>query len=235
MSAYDALAEYYDVVNEDPVELVELLATLLASCHPSATTILELGCGTGAILEGLGPRFTRTGVDLSGAMLARARQRCPDVNFLHGDITTISLARRFDAVICVLDTLNHVTTPKGWTAVFEVAKAHLAPGGVVLVDLATPAGVDELVGLSPWSLGLASGEMRQCVVRHGNGLVRFTTEVLDANGNVVLHGQIDEWVPTIAEIRQLAAAHFAEDVAIDDEGAALTDASLRALFVWRAR
>jgi SAM-dependent methyltransferase len=75
---------------------------------PEGARVLELGCGTGALLAALKPSFG-VGVDFSAGMIAQARQANPDLTFFVGDIEDpvfiSSLPGPFD-VIVVVDTLG---------------------------------------------------------------------------------------------------------------------------------
>ena len=150
MAQYDALARFYDAVTGEPVELVALLHDALARHAPSARRVLELGCGTGAVLAGLGSDLLLTGVDLSEAMLTRAALRLPNARLLRGDITTLDMGETFDVVVCVCDTLNHVTSDDGWRAVIDVAHSHLEPGGLFIVDVNTRRRLRDLADLGEW-------------------------------------------------------------------------------------
>ncbi|MGH7949851.1 MAG: class I SAM-dependent methyltransferase, partial [Candidatus Binataceae bacterium] len=78
MALYDRIGTTYDATRRaDPY----LLGRLLHHLRPSRNRIhLDLGCGTGnytAALRSAGVRII--GVDLSALMLARAREKNPDV------------------------------------------------------------------------------------------------------------------------------------------------------------
>jgi len=51
-----------------------------------ATTLLDLGCGGGKNVLNLQREFTVTGVDLSPAMLAQAKDLNPGCTFVQGDM-----------------------------------------------------------------------------------------------------------------------------------------------------
>src|SRR5205823_785581 len=69
--------------------------------------ILDLGCGTGELLDYLGD-VTYTGVDVSDEYIARARDRRGQrASFLAGDATSLSVpARDFDRVVAI-GVLHH--------------------------------------------------------------------------------------------------------------------------------
>src|SRR6266702_7756303 len=105
--------------------------------HPAAGSLLELGCGTGAMLAGLAPAFEVTGVDRSPEMLAIAARTAPGARLILDDMTEFSLGARFDVVICVFDTLNHLPRLADWRAMFDRVHEHLADGGLFVFDVNT--------------------------------------------------------------------------------------------------
>ena len=56
---------------------------------PKGTRVLDLGCGTGALLETLEPS-EGVGIDFSGNMVARAASARPQFKFLHGDVENVA-------------------------------------------------------------------------------------------------------------------------------------------------
>jgi trans-aconitate methyltransferase len=64
-----------------------------------ATTLLDIGCGGGKNVLNLKREFIVTGVDLSPAMLALAKELNPDCTFVQGDMRTCRLAQAFDVVL----------------------------------------------------------------------------------------------------------------------------------------
>ena len=64
------------------------------------SSVLELGCGTGALSEKLIARgAVVTAVDRSEAMLRRARRRAPSAKFLRGDILNFQCEQKFDRAL----------------------------------------------------------------------------------------------------------------------------------------
>jgi SAM-dependent methyltransferase len=75
MASYDPFAKFYDAVLDEPTATVALLKTLIQEWHPEATSVLELACGTGAVLKHLHPTYQIAGLDLSEGMLALPEER----------------------------------------------------------------------------------------------------------------------------------------------------------------
>jgi SAM-dependent methyltransferase len=75
---------------------------------PEGKRVLDLGCGTGALLNELKPAYG-IGIDFSVAMVERARAAHPHLNFIHGDVEALDdmddLQGPFD-VIVMSDTVG---------------------------------------------------------------------------------------------------------------------------------
>lgn len=95
-------------------------------------TLLDIACGGGKNLFTLKRSFRCTGLDLSPAMLALARQLNPECEFAQGDMRSFDLGRTFDALL-IDDGVSHLTTRADLAAAFQTAFRHLAPGGVLAV------------------------------------------------------------------------------------------------------
>ncbi len=94
-------------------------------------TLLHLGCGGGHNDCTFKKHFQVTGIDMSQAMLALARELNPEVTYLAGDMRSVRLDKTFDAV-AILDSINYMLSVEDLQAAFETAFAHLNPGGVLL-------------------------------------------------------------------------------------------------------
>lgn len=112
---------------------------------PGASSLLELGCGTGSLalaLQPMGPyRYHAT--DRSAAMLAVAREKAACSNspvvFSEADFTNYRVAEPVDVVLLLFDGLNYVLEPEGICALLRSTHAALRPGGLFIFDQSTPA------------------------------------------------------------------------------------------------
>jgi SAM-dependent methyltransferase len=101
--------------------------------------VLELGCGTGRVAIPLAQAGAIvTGLDASPAMLARARAKSSAVTWVEADMTTFSLADRYELAILAFNTINVLLAPAEMLACVERVRDHLAPGGRLIVDTQVP-------------------------------------------------------------------------------------------------
>lgn len=107
---------------------------LARSRAPAARTLLDVACGTGKHLACLRTRFECEGVDLDAGLLAVARRRLGAVPLHEGDMRTLALGRRFDVVTCLFSSIGLVRDLDGLAAAALALAAHVADGGVLLVE-----------------------------------------------------------------------------------------------------
>jgi SAM-dependent methyltransferase len=94
--------------------------------------VLDAACGTGRYSQYLAERGHRVvGVDRSGAMLAKARDKLPEGDFREGDLEALPLdSGSVDAAVCAL-AMVHLT--EVGRAVAELARV-VRPGGRVIIS-----------------------------------------------------------------------------------------------------
>ena len=74
------------------------LVQLLSQNIPPGSSVLEIGCGTGYLLNELKPG-RGVGIDISSGMLEVARRNYPHLEFCQMDAENLTLTERFDVVI----------------------------------------------------------------------------------------------------------------------------------------
>ena len=238
MAQYDSFAAFYDTVNGEPTELIATLLGAFDRYRPDARDVLELGCGTGAVLAGLGSGYSLTGIDLSSRMLERAQRRCPEARLLEADITRFELDETFDAVICVFDTLNHVTSLEGWEMVVSKVAQHLRDGGLFLFDLNTVGRLRDLGDMAPWVYDFDGHTLVMDVNFSREPLAVWDIRIFEhrSDDTYVLHRDtIAELGVDLETVRQMLSAHFEILEVFDEEGSPASDDSVRAIVVARRR
>jgi len=136
---YGKSARIYDLlyvgsgIKDYPAESAEL-DRIIRESNPTARTLLDVACGTGAHLVELRRWYSVQGVDLSPAMLAVARGRLPGVPLAEADMRTLDLGQSFDAVTCLFSSIGYITDPSEMRSAIAHIAAHVAPGGVLILD-----------------------------------------------------------------------------------------------------
>ena len=132
---YDDFANRYDDARGGRIpggyhDLVDELELAFLERHGRDKHILEVGCGTGLLLEQM-ERFAgrARGVDLSPGMLERARRRGLDV--VEGSATALPFPDEAFDVACSFKVLPHVKDIA--RAVAEMLRV-VRPGGVVVAE-----------------------------------------------------------------------------------------------------
>jgi ubiquinone/menaquinone biosynthesis C-methylase UbiE len=136
-SQYDRWAQVYDLLWRRYTEKT-LPVLQRAAAVRSGERVLDLACGTGTLaarLDGSVPDLRLVGVDLSPAMVERARQKLgtrPGLRFERADAHDLPFdGASFDAVLCA-NTFHYFSAP---ATVLAEARRVLRPGGrLVLLD-----------------------------------------------------------------------------------------------------
>jgi SAM-dependent methyltransferase len=97
-------------------------------------SLLNIGCGGGKNAFNLKRDFDVTGVDLAPKMLELARELNPECQFLSGDMRSLYLGRRFDAIL-MDDSVGYMTNRVDLESAFREAYQHLNSGGVMVVTV----------------------------------------------------------------------------------------------------
>lgn len=129
MRLYGELAPFYPLLT--PPEDYVAEARWLDARLPPGGSLLELGCGPGHLAHWLTGR-ERVLTDLSPDMLALARALNPDCRIAQGDMCSLRLDERFDAVL-VHDAVCYLLAEEQLAAMVATARAHLRPGGQLWV------------------------------------------------------------------------------------------------------
>ncbi len=136
-AAYDRVAHHYDQTFRD-IRVRRPEWRWISEAVARHSHVLDLGCGTGALLRALESRsVTGIGADVSPAMLERARVHRPEGHFILLDGPALPFAdASFDAVISMLSWRY-----LDWDPILTEIARVLRPGGrLLIVDMvARPA------------------------------------------------------------------------------------------------
>lgn len=144
------------------------------------------------MLEHLRADYEVTGLDLSAPMLEVASVKLPGVRLVEADMTQFELGERFDVVICVYDSINHLLEYTQWEAVLDRAHEHLDRGGILLFDINTERRLAALSDLPPSVHWFGEGHLLVMDVRcDGDGVVIWSLRIFEHQGNdgYLLHSE----------------------------------------------
>jgi tRNA (cmo5U34)-methyltransferase len=121
---------------------LDLIASVAAATTPSATHLLDIGCGAGNYtLKILGrlPNLNVTLVDLSKPMLDRARERVRpmtngEITTAQADIRDIDLGESQFDIIVAAAVFHHLREDGEWSSVFRKCHRALRPGGSIWIS-----------------------------------------------------------------------------------------------------
>lgn len=108
-----------------------LIVHALRKHFPAARSFLEIGCGTGVVLQAVSKHFpdlVTSGSDLFVEGLPFAKARLPDANLMQMDATRIPFTGEFD-VIGAFDVVEHIEDDRA--VLHEIHRALTAGGGAV--------------------------------------------------------------------------------------------------------
>ena len=235
MTGYDAFAPFYDEVMGDRGRQADYVHALIQRHRPSAAKVLELACGTGAILEQLQPHYDVIGLDASQPMLDIAAQKVPRARLLREDMTDFDLDETFDAVLCVFDSINHLVSFADWERVFDRAAAHLADRGVFVFDVNTERQLAEFAVAPPWTQWFGDDNLLLIDVRdEQHGVYIWKVRVFEHRDDSTYRLHVEDIRETafpLARIRQALAARFRHIRVFDAERSRPTTLSRRLYFV----
>ncbi len=138
----------------------------IVSCSHLRGTVLELGCGYGALLARLRGQFEHLlGLELSAQAVRRGRERFPFIEFTQGSLAdpgaALGDAGSYDTIV-VSDVFYYLAERDRRAAVKWIA-GHLAPGGLAFLAGWSPGGrylsVEEFRNLVERELAIESTEL----------------------------------------------------------------------------
>lgn len=234
MEAYEQFGKFYDAVMGDRTPTARYIRTLLARHHPTAKTLLELACGTGALLTFLTADYEVSGLDVSSTMLALARKKLPHVSFVRADMVTYELGKKFDVILCVFDALNHVLRFPAWQKIFRRVAYHLQPGGVFLFDINPEQQLQRLIRAPVWVREFDGHVLLMKVREDGKGIAKWNIKVFAPQRKGLyrlFEENIQETSFPLAKIHAALREQFGSIKMLDPTGRRASEKSERVYFV----
>lgn len=142
---FEVIADYYDLELGDYQEDIPLYDNL---ARRTEMPVLELGVGTGRVAIPLAESgHSVVGIDSSQAMLAVARGKADrrlrgSLQLVLSEMTGFSFDMSFGLIFCALGGFLHLNSQQGQLDTLGRARRHLAPDGLLALDLPNPEAVE---------------------------------------------------------------------------------------------
>lgn len=201
---YAVLAQIYDLWSAD---MSDDIPFYVSEAVASGGPVLEVGVGTGRVASAIARAGVDVvGIDVSPSMLSRGRERLAAsglsdrVELFEADMRAFDLGRTFPLAVLPYRVFSHALTVGDQLATLRCLRAHLPPGGRLVLNIPVPGGREDVgrrgllqrEGRFPLEDGREAVLFRQTDVEPATQLVRFhfVVDELDADGSVLrrVHG-----------------------------------------------
>ncbi len=127
-------------------EWTEFVKARIKEFNIIGKNLLDIGCGTGEVLLRLKDEFKCSGIDLSEDMLTIANKKLKNkgVKLFLGDMREFDTGERYDIVISLFDTVNHLTSLEDLNDLFNSVKNSLNEGGIYIFDVVDRKFMDKM-------------------------------------------------------------------------------------------
>nr|AGS49619.1 N-methyltransferase [uncultured bacterium esnapd12] len=214
-------AEFYDRFyrgrGKDYAAEAAEVARLVRDRLPSASSLLDVACGTGSHLRHFADLFDEVaGLELSESMIELARGRLDGIALRQADMRDFRWDRKFDVVTCMFSSIGHMRDEAELEQAVASFARHLVPGGVVVVE--------------PWWFpeNFVDGYVAGDVVRddgltvsrvshsvRAGGVTRMQIHWVVADGGRGAHHRVEHCDITLFERGQYEAAFGAASCAVE--------------------
>lgn len=132
MPEYDALSGLYDIEYDHDYDVPFWLDLSKREGGP----IVEWGAGTGRISIPLTEAgYDVTAVEISQPMIERGREKSESPEWVHGDMRSAKLRRRYRLAICAFNSFLCLLSAEDALAFLRNAREHLEPDGLLGIEV----------------------------------------------------------------------------------------------------
>ena len=178
---------------------------------PPGQRVLELGCSQGDLLAAVRPSVG-VGVDFSGEMITRARQRYPNLYFIQADAHELVLDQIFDVII-LSDLINDLWNVQ---SVFEHFRGQCHPGTRILLNFYSrlwefPLRIAERMRLARPTLQqnwLDQNDVTNLLYLSGYEMMRYWNEVLWPAPTPIVDGFCNKFLVKLFPFRAFGLTNF---------------------------
>lgn len=147
---YTDLSAYYDLMCADINyrEQSDFVRRVHALFGNQGKRYLDLGCGTGPhVRHFMDAGFECSGLDIHQPMLDIAQLRCPQAQFMQGDMASFTVAEPLDLITCFLYSIHYNDSISKLQQCIASVHAALQPGGVFCFNAVDKNTIDNRDGV----------------------------------------------------------------------------------------
>jgi SAM-dependent methyltransferase len=178
MELYERHAEVWDRDRRPELVVERAWIERFVALLPMGGSVLDMGCGSGQPIARhlVACGFEIFGVDSSPTLIEKCRARFPGEEWLHADMRTLSLERKFQGLIA-WDSFFHLSHDDQ-RAMFPVFKKHAAESAPLLLTTGPEHGeaIGSYEGEPLYHASLSTGEYKALFEAHGFRLLAYKME-----------------------------------------------------------
>jgi SAM-dependent methyltransferase len=202
---FDTYAQYYNLLykDKDYKGEVDYIEKLIAQFSKNTVeSILDLGCGTGTHTYLLSQKgYSVVGVDRSQKMVDIAKKRETDhLNFFVGDVTTISLGKKFDVIVSLFHVISYITKNEDLENFFKNISKHLKKDGLLIFDCWYGPAV---LTVRPAKRVKNLEDDQVLVTRNANPVMHPNENTVDVVYEVLIENKMNKKIERIHEVHQM--------------------------------
>jgi trans-aconitate methyltransferase len=134
---YNLLSKFYDIIYSRKPYKKELLYIKRLLPRSNFNNILEFGCGTGNYTKWINNIFSASeivAVDNNKNMLAFAKKKKINANFIYGNLVNFKYNKNFDIIFCLFHVINYISSKKDLKNFFFNTHKLLNDDGFLVFD-----------------------------------------------------------------------------------------------------
>jgi len=234
MTNYNIFAKFYDSVMGDRSAVASVIKKFILENNPKSKKILEIACGTGAILKYLSKKYKVYGLDISEEMLSVAKKKVPKAKLSHQDMRNFKFSEKFDVILCLFDSINHIIKFSDWEKVFINVQKHLNKGGIFIFDINTEKKLKRISAESSFVQEFGKNYMIMDITNQGRGIVNWNIKIFERRNNndhIVVEENIKEKSYPIRKIKRSLQEIYSEIKVFDQKQKQTSENSERIYFI----
>lgn len=234
----NSFSKYYDELMGDYSSITNTTKKLLQKYTKPHSMLLELGCGTGNLLIELKDDYKLHGLDNSKGMLTIAKKKVPYASFFHSDMSSFMLKNKFDVVVCIFDSINHLTNFTSWEKTFAHVAKHLNNEGVFIFDMNTIKRLEKLAKFPPFVKKVNDNTLFCMTLKKEHNVYRGYFQVFEGlnNENITYVNEIvDENSFEVDMVKKSLLKYFTIEEMVDPYRKKITQNTGRIFFVCKKK